>query len=59
MAPACTTELHADIVADPARFRGELIFLGVQELDDARPPLELRNCPRCFSTLALELADVG
>lgn len=35
-----------------------LPLVGVQHLDDGAPPLELRNCTACGSTIAIELPAI-
>jgi hypothetical protein len=49
----CTQEDHDRLQADPAKMREHTEFLAVQQLDNTT--LELRNCIRCSSTLALIL----
>ena len=46
----CTTLTHAAAVADDASW-SLLRPIGIQAVDETEA-LELRNCPRCFSTLA-------
>jgi hypothetical protein len=53
----CTLASHAEITADPDRFRRETLFLGIQH--DAEAPLVLANCLECHSTLAILLVDSG
>jgi hypothetical protein len=50
---SCSKESHEATTRDPARW-AELPKVGVQELGDGGPDLELRNCG-CGSTLSVEV----
>lgn len=50
---ACYQE-HAAIKRDPARW-AELQYVGLWNFEDGGPTLELRNCPSCKSSLAIEV----
>jgi len=50
--PFCPLGAHDAIKSDPAAFAA-LKLVGQQQVPH-EPPLELRNCPRCHSTLAIE-----
>lgn len=56
----CTTALHLALKSDPASWSA-LPLIGVQQIDafDDEPAgaLELRNCPHCGSTMAMERAS--
>jgi hypothetical protein len=56
--PPCSRDSHAEVKADPIRFR-DLAYLGVVRMDGDGPDIELRNCPHCASTLAMEVSDAA
>lgn len=56
--PCCPIAFHQALKADPARWLAETHHIGIQLLDD-EPVLEMRNCNRCPSTLAMNIAKPG
>ena len=48
----CTRERHEALKRDPTAFRKATRLVGIQT-DGFKVPVELRNCLRCGSTLAL------
>jgi len=58
LATVCTQESHAALKADDEQWFA-LPVLGIQgEWYADEPPLELRNCARCGSTLARPVLDL-
>jgi hypothetical protein len=51
--------LHERIKRSTAEFHAHTTPLAIQQFDDGGPALELRNCPRCLSTLAREIGEGG
>lgn len=55
----CTTAIHLALKSDPASW-STLPLIGVQSWeafeDEPAGVLELRNCPHCGSTMAMERA---
>jgi hypothetical protein len=54
----CPTSEHDALKADPARWEAAH-FVGIQRglPGDPEPPLELRDCPECQSTLGVVLDE--
>jgi hypothetical protein len=56
----CTTALHLALKSDPASWSA-LPLIGVQSWeafeDEPAGAIELRNCPHCGSTMAMERAS--
>lgn len=50
----CTEKSHEMAKAIPSLW-GAMEFVGYQEDVNGRPAFECRNCPRCHSTLYVEL----
>lgn len=56
--PVCSPEQHEHIRTTPELW-ARCTPLGMQEQGEGYPPLELRNCFCCPSTLAIELPMVA
>ena len=51
----CAPGYHRELVANGEKWLARTKYLGIQEMNGDGPDLELRNCVRCFSTLAREI----